>query len=345
MAVTDNLPTADTGAGAAGVKLRGALQAVPGMIKNAAGDAVVAGAKGVDYAMAPANFVTGLAGGVPASPTFYEEGVQRELGRPPSATSALPTLLPNTTANSGPDANRSANIEAIQQTRPAATAEEEDSISPEGTVNVMPLGGTDLRLSRELSAARQAAAARGDFESVNASYGKGGLTGDWKPPSATAAFEPSSIGDLIQMKWDNAAQQHQQKQQLAQAQLAMTGQQIQGQQANYASEAELRKAQAGEIAGKGVADAQKQSWLKEYLDPNTPEARRDILGPLVGAQAKDKWTPEKNIMGEPTGRFFNAATGEYKSDSSTAVKPAEGTTSTSGGQAIIFKNGAWTLKG
>lgn len=65
-------------------------------------------------------------------------------------------------------------------------------------------------------------------------------------------------------------------------------------------------AESGKVATSG--GAQKNAWTAEYLNPDTTPARRDLLAPIVGAEAKDKWVEEKDLSGIPTGNYFNSST-------------------------------------
>lgn len=75
--------------------------------------------------------------------------------------------------------------------------------------------------------------------------------------------------------------------------------------------------------------AEKNKLIQQYLDPNTSQELQDKIAPLVGAEAKSKWTQEKDILGNPTGNSFNTSTRERVDAAGNAIG-AGGTAPTPG---------------
>lgn len=94
--------------------------------------------------------------------------------QPPVPTTMAQSPAPITSAAGLPPTSNPVTGPSIGARQPVSTAAPVPEYQPEDRTNVMSaeaFGALDPRISRQLSEARQAAAARGDWDAVNASYG------------------------------------------------------------------------------------------------------------------------------------------------------------------------------
>jgi hypothetical protein len=185
-------------------------------------------------------------------------------------------------------------------------------------------------MSQALSAARQAAAERGDWAGVNASYGPGGLTGREPAPnrSAQIAFGGSGnpLSSIIQRNWDTQAQQARDRRADTEFKNTLLGMQTAQQGENIASQIRTREQLAGSrglvdpvaqelkraqiahtLAQTGNAN-QLQALQAEYLHPGTTPERQMLLGKLLKVDNDKKQFFPSPYPGAPD-YVFNQATG------------------------------------
>jgi hypothetical protein len=93
-----------------------------------------------------------------------------------------------------------------------------------------------------------------------------------------------------------------------QTELGLKGQEAETAKQNMYSESALRVMQGRALGSGHLAEVNKQKMHDEYLDPNTPEDRRDRIGHILGVIKPENVIPEKDELGRFTGRSFDTVT-------------------------------------
>ena len=128
--------------------------------------------------------------------------------------------------------------------------------------------------------------------------------------------------------------------------LAQTGMNIKQQEANTAQENvygenAFRAMQGRTMGSAHLGEINKQKMHDEYLDPTTPEDRRERIAHILGVIKPDNMEAEKDVMGAFTGRVLNKATGEMKGGP-TAPAPKEGSRhQDANGNIATWTGGKW----
>lgn len=193
-------------------------------------------------------------------------------------------------------------------------------------------GGPSLPLSRELSAAREAAAARGDWKAVNASYGE--AAPKLAPPDLR------SFPDTLQGRHDRNVALHQYELEQKQANIGVE-QSIKTKEQAVAEQA-AKAAMYGHTLTAQTERAKELRAEREF--GQTPKQIGEELVPSDIPGLPPVVLKKFGVLNPQTGQYEQmAGTG---TEPSVTAAPPEGSKSVNAqGKSIVYKGGAWMLAG